>query len=183
MSSLSRSHDARVETKEGSTQILVEVTTVMHVFRVMAIAILVMPIVELIAFVLVAEAVGFGAALTLLILVSLAGVVLLGRVARTSAMRRGGTTAEVRITATSFTNTGATAGIAGILLTVPGFITGLLGASAMVPTFRRWMLAGLRRGLAAKTRGNTSDVIDLEPTEWRALPTRQLPRRKRRTGE
>jgi UPF0716 protein FxsA len=170
-----------METRVGPAQILVEVSTVMRILRILAIAILVMPIAELIAFILVAEVVGFARALILLIAVSLAGLVLLGRIARAAATRPRGRTEDLQIAATSFANTGATAGIAGLLLTVPGFITGLLGASAMVPTFRRWMLAGLRRGLAAKTRDNTSDVIDLAPTEWRALPTRQLPRRKRRT--
>jgi UPF0716 protein FxsA len=153
----------------------------MHALRIIAVAILVMPIAEVIAFILVAEVVGFAKALTLLIAVSLAGVVLLGRIARTTAMRPHGRAEDLRITAISYGNTGATAGIAGILLIIPGFITGLLGASAMVPMFRRWMLADLRRRLAAKTRDDTSDVIDLAPTEWRALPTRRLPRRKRPT--
>jgi UPF0716 protein FxsA len=165
----------------GPTQILVEVSPLMHALRIIAIAILVMPIAELIAFMLVAEVVGFAKALTLLIAVSLTGLVLLSRMARATATRSYGRAEDLQITATSFANTGATAGIAGILLIIPGFITGLLGASAMVPTFRRWMLAGLRRGLAAKARDNTSDVVDLAPSEWRALPTRRLPRRKRRT--
>jgi UPF0716 protein FxsA len=152
----------------------------MHVLRMIAIAMLILPIAEIIAFVLVAQAVGFGAALMLLILVSLAGVVLLGRAARIAAIRPRGRMDDLQVTGMSFASPGASAGIAGILLIVPGFITGVLGASAMVPPFRRWMLAGIRYGLTNKRRDDAKDVLDLTPSEWRVLPTRQLPRRKRR---
>jgi UPF0716 family protein affecting phage T7 exclusion len=63
--------------------------------------------------------------------------------------------------------------LGGILLVFPGFITDLLGAALLVPSFRRWAGAALRN-LARKRRrgGPDAPVIDLEPDQWHRLPDR-----------
>jgi UPF0716 protein FxsA len=68
---------------------------------------------------------------------------------------------------------GFAAMLGGILLVFPGFITDLIGAALLVPSFRRWASAMLRN-LARKRRRGRHDapVIDLEPDQWRRLPDR-----------
>jgi UPF0716 protein FxsA len=146
----------------------------MHPAKVIAIGLLALPIVEISAFVVVASLVGFFAAFLLLILVSCAGILVLrhfgGGVTslRTAAGRS-------RIAAASLDGSGAAAGVGGILLIIPGFATGLLGALMVFPLSRRWLVTLCRRLLSADRRPVDPEILDLSPDEWRALPNPKLP--------
>jgi UPF0716 protein FxsA len=140
---------------------------------------LLLPAAEFLVFLLVAWAIGFWTALGLMLLTSLAGVFVLRRI------NRGGFTAFRRVlrdrevAATTMQGGGLLVAFAGILLVLPGFITDLLGAGLLVPPLRRRFGAALGRAIRRKPQTTgPGAVIDLAPTEWKALPDRK-PRRSR----
>jgi UPF0716 protein FxsA len=141
--------------------------------RVIGWGLVALPAAEIAAFVLVASLTGLSTALVMLILVSFLGVLVLRHVG-IGAVRRlrmaGGAGA---IGAVNLTGADLGAALGGVLLVIPGFISGLLGAIVVFPTSRQWLLAALRRYFSAP-RGR-SDVVDLAPEEWRELPRRKLP--------
>lgn len=142
-----------------------------------AIALLLLPAAEVVAFLLVAWAIGFLPALGLMVLTSLAGGLVLrhagrGQIAHLRvAMRHNGVT-EVAGHAGSLMFA-----LGGILLLLPGFITDLLGAGLLVAPVRRWLGATIGRVLGATERPTgPGSVIDLAPDEWRPVPDQKLPK-------
>jgi UPF0716 protein FxsA len=127
-----------------------------------------LPVAEVVAFVLVAHLTSIATAIMLLILVSLSGVLVLRRsgtaVGRT-ASDGGGRIASIRLGGFD-----PGKGLAGVLLVVPGFVTGILGLLVMVPVSRQWLLAALTRFFVRSAKPQTPDVIDLAPGDWRELP-------------
>jgi UPF0716 protein FxsA len=147
----------------------------MNVAKWLLLAILALPIAELIVFVAVAAAIGFGWALGLVLASSLAGGLILrhaggnhiGRVR--TAMNQG------TFTAIQADSTGAAALFAGILLLIPGFITDVLAVLLLI--------APLRRALAETFGGaqpprRTDGIVDLEPEQWQRVPDKELPDRR-----
>jgi UPF0716 protein FxsA len=145
----------------------------MHPIKLIAVGLLAWPAAEIVTFVCVAAAVGFTNALFLLLLMSFAGLFVLrhfsGDVTRSRAA--GGAT----IAAATLSGPGMAPGLGGILLLIPGFVTGVLGLVMLFPVSRRWLLAGCRRVFAAGRRPADPDIIDLAPNEWRPLPGAKLP--------
>jgi UPF0716 protein FxsA len=142
-----------------------------------AIALLLLPAAEVVAFLLVAWAIGFLPALGLMVLTSLAGGLVLrhagrGQIAHLRvAMRNHGVT-EVAGHAGSIMFA-----LGGILLLLPGFITDLLGAGLLVAPVRRWLGATIGRAMGATKRPTgPGSVIDLAPEEWRPVPDQELPK-------
>ncbi len=141
------------------------------------IALLLLPLAEIVAFLLVAWAIGFFPALGLMILTSIAGGVVLHRVGR-------GQFAQVRvamrqsaIATVAAQSGGVLVALGGILLLLPGFITDLVGAGLLVGPVRRWLGATIGRAIAEGRRATGPDaVIDLGPDEWRAVPDEKLPK-------
>jgi UPF0716 protein FxsA len=146
----------------------------MRLFKIIAIGLLAWPVAEIAAFIFVATFVGVPTALLLMILVSVAGLLILrhfgGAVTRSRA-----STGHAKIAAENLDGTGMAPGLGGILLVIPGFITGLLGVLTLFPISRRWLLAGCRRLFAANRQAAGSEIIDLAPNEWRPLPGPKLP--------
>jgi UPF0716 protein FxsA len=146
----------------------------MRPFKMIAIGLLAWPVAEIAAFIFVATFVGVPTALLLMFLVSVAGLLILrhfgGGVTRlrTSA-------GHARIAAVNLDGTGMAPGLGGILLVIPGFITGLLGVLTLFPVSRRWLLAACRRLFAASRQTGSPQIIDLAPNEWRPLPGPKLP--------
>ena len=64
---------------------------------------------------------------------------------------------------------------AGILLLIPGFITDVLGLLLLIAPLRR-ALAALIRPKAARPRND--GVVDLEPEQWHQVPDPALPERR-----
>jgi len=143
----------------------------MHVAKAFAYGLVILPAAELAVFIIVAAFIGVPGALALLILVSLSGVIVLRRLGG-GAFRRLradiGRKEDVRLG-----GSGIGAWIGAILLIVPGFITGLLGAALVVPASRRKLIALVRR-FYLKRRNSEPDVIDLAPHEWQRLPKSKL---------
>ena len=148
----------------------------MYPIRAIVWGLVALPAAEIAAFVVVASLTGLSTAIVLLILVSLSGVLVL-RSAGIGTMRRLRTAgAVVEIAAVDLQGSDLGTALGGILLVIPGFITGLLGAIVVFRRSRQWLLAALKRYFSAPRR--RSDVLDLGPQEWHELP----PRRLRRPG-
>ena len=143
-----------------------------------AIAILLLPAAEVAVFLLVVWAIGFGPALGLMILTSVAGGLVLRRAGRGEiaavglAMRRRSPDGPAQ-------RGGIGLALSGILLLLPGFITDLLGAALLVPSFRRRIGGTLARMITRpRPAAGPGTVIDLAPDQWHVIPDQ--PRRKRR---
>jgi UPF0716 protein FxsA len=142
-----------------------------------AIALLLLPAAEVVAFLLVAWAIGFLPALSLMILTSFAGGVVLRRAGR-------GKFADIRIAmrqsgvARVATDAGGVMfAIGGILLLLPGFITDLVGTGLLIRPTRRWLGAAIGHALRVpRAASGPPTVVDLSPDEWRAVPDKELPR-------
>jgi len=141
-------------------------------------AVMALPVAEIMVFIVVAAQLGLLATLALMGLTSLAGIALLRRAGPTRIAQFRGTTDDGILRTASVG--GLPMILAGLLLTIPGFLTDVAGALVLIPTTRRWLLsqAAERAGL-----GPSSQVIDLAPEEWRRLPEqepgRDPPRRRR----
>ena len=133
--------------------------------------ILLLPVMELVAFVLVASAIGLGKAVLLQVAISLIGVAMLGSLvseAKAKARNGGGGVMSFALDADH-----GLRGLAGLLFAVPGFLTDALGVLALVPEVRR-RLRGFLSGskpepAAAPRRSAAPEMLDLDAREWREV--------------
>ena len=143
--------------------------------------ILVLPVAEIATFVVVGLLIGFGWAMLLLLAGSVAGLVVLrqagrGRLAR---FRRAVTqtgAASLKDNAAGFLDIAA-----GLLLLLPGFLTGVAGLALLIGPVRRRIVSALG-GLIQKVDPDRRRVVDLDPAEWRQLPDRDAPHNRRGPG-
>jgi UPF0716 protein FxsA len=152
----------------------------MHPVKIIALGLLALPVGEIAAFILVAGLVGFSTAFVLLILGSFAGLLVLRQVGGGAVTRLRTAAGNAAVTGVTLDGAGMAAVLGGILLVIPGFITGLLGAMVMFPASRRWFLTAFGRLFSAARRPSGPQIVDLAPDEWRPLPNPKLPPRKRR---
>jgi UPF0716 protein FxsA len=143
--------------------------------------ILVLPLAEIATFVVMGLLIGFGWALLLLVAISVAGLVVLrqggrGRLAR---FRRAVSQADahsLEANAAGFLDVAA-----GLLLLLPGFLTGVAGIALFVGPVRN-RIAGAIGALVRKADPQRRRVVDLEPDEWRQMPDRDAPQNRHRPG-
>ncbi|HMA71363.1 MAG TPA: FxsA family protein [Xanthobacteraceae bacterium] len=145
----------------------------MRPVKMIAIGLLAWPAAEIVAFIVVATLVGVPIALLLVILISLAGLLILRRFGGFARWRTAGGSAGVATV--TLDGTGIATGVGAILLVIPGFITGLLGALILFPTSRRWLSAGWQRLSTPGRQPSAHGTIDLAPDEWRPLSDPTLP--------
>ena len=144
-------------------------------------AILLLPLAEIAAFVLVATLVGVTPALLLLLVSTLAGLLVLRAAGRghiagfrnAAAEAAGGAAPGPQAVAG-----GVLTVLAGVLLLVPGFLTSLLGVLLLIQPVRRVFGERVRAWLLR--RPATRGAVDLEPGEWRRVPDRELSNDSRR---
>ena len=147
----------------------------LNVGKWIAIGLLALPPIEILAFVLVAAAIGVTGALLLMIATTIAGVMLLRQGGRGQVTRLRTAVADGDAIGTVVQASGIARVAAGILLIVPGFVTDALGALLLVPAFRRWLGATIRHAVTAKRRqAGEPAVIDLAPSEWERVGDRKL---------
>jgi len=140
------------------------------------VGILLLPVAEVAAFVLVGLLIGFLWAFLLTIATSIAGFVVLRRAGRGRLARFRAAVSENNMAGIEANTSGFLLVLAGILLFLPGFLTDLAGAVLLIgPLRRRWAAAfrGIVSG-GANSRGR--EVIDLKPDEWRQMPDRDSKR-------
>lgn len=141
-----------------------------------------LPIAELAVFLLVAGFIGLIAALALMLLTSVLGVLLLKQAGRTGLAQLNESVRTQNIGTGS--GTGSETGLghvaatasAGLLLFVPGFLTDLLGVLILLPAFRQWIGPQLQRVATGGPTPSSPPVIDLEPGEWRQVAQPKLRR-------
>jgi Protein affecting phage T7 exclusion by the F plasmid len=155
----------------------------MNVAKWLVLGLLALPLAELAVFIAVAAAWGFVTALALLIGLSLAGGVILRRaggnhVQRVRVAMRDGFGRQ-EFSALSADGTGGLTLLGGLLLAVPGLITGAIGLLVLlVPLWRSLSGAAVGRSLTAP-----DGVVDLEPEQWRRVDDPRLPERERDGAE
>lgn len=156
------------------------------------IGLLLLPVVELAAFVLVALTIGWMAAAVLFVATSVIGIVVLKRSGRAHLSRLREAVANGGVAAVRVDSPSLGVMVGGILLVFPGFVTDLVGALLFIPQLRRWASARIGRALKASPTRRNASAIDLAPEEWRQVAERQVEhdrdgeqdrRRKRRDGE
>jgi len=145
-----------------------------------AITLLLLPAAEVVAFLLVAWAIGFLPAIALMILTSFAGGAVLRYAGR-------GKLADIRVAMqqsgaarVATDGGGLMFAVGGILLLLPGFITDLMGAGLLIRPIRRWFGAAIGHALRVPRAASGPAVLDLAPDEWRAVPNKELPRPEHR---
>jgi UPF0716 protein FxsA len=152
----------------------------MSLVKLVFIAVLVLPAAELAAFLLVAALIGWIPAAALFVATSVIGVMLLRKSGRQNLAQLRTAFAQDGIRSLHLETPGAGAMLGGILLVFPGFITDALGAMLLLPPLRRWLANMLTRRAeaAAQRRRQDQQIIDLEPSEWQALPDGRRGRRR-----
>jgi UPF0716 protein FxsA len=135
-----------------------------------------LPLMELVVFITIALAIGFGAALGLILLSCIAGMLLLRHAGGSHISRLRVAMAEGNFSTLQADATGGMILLSGVLLVIPGFITDALGLALLFPPLRRAVLGlvGLRPGAARADDG----VVDLDPAQWHRVPDRELPDRR-----
>jgi UPF0716 protein FxsA len=135
----------------------------MNVAKYLLLALLVLPAMELAAFIVVAAAIGILPALGLVAATSLAGALILRQAGGNHIARVRVALGEGSFTALQADGTGGLMLLAGILLLIPGFITDILGLLLLLAPLRRLLGAGFGRG-GPRNRGD--GVVDLAPEQW-----------------
>jgi UPF0716 protein FxsA len=137
------------------------------------IAILLLPLAEILAFILVAALAGFLPALLLMLATTLAGFVVLRRAGRGRIARFRVAVADTDVAGIQANTSGFLTVLAGLLLFLPGFLTDLIGAALLIGPVRRWCGRTFRRWVGRRTPPDRS-TIDLAPGEWQQLSDREL---------
>lgn len=146
----------------------------MHILRRIALFLLILPLLEVVVFVLVAASIGFWNAVLAAVATSVAGALLL-RTAGQPRLRQFQSSLAGGV-AFSADGAGLFTVLAGFLLLLPGFLTDLLAILLLVPAVRRLFGAAITRYMRSQGAAPTPGVVDLEPGEWRDEPRRSLPR-------
>jgi UPF0716 protein FxsA len=125
---------------------------------------------ELVAFAAVVHLIGFAGAILACILTTLAGLSTLRRVGlsailwlwlRQAVARQ---TSEQRALSREAVLDGTLAGLGGVLLILPGFVSDLVGLALAAPSVRFWVTERLKLGKVG--RPAAPKAIELVPWEW-----------------
>lgn len=138
-------------------------------------AVLLLPLLELAAFIAVAAQIGFLPALALIAAGSFAGVLILRQAGGNHIARVKVALGEGSFTALQADGRGGLILLAGILLAIPGFITDALGLLLLIPPLRQAIAAAFGRAAPAQ---RADGVVDLPPEQWRRVPDPELPDRR-----
>ncbi len=145
----------------------------MFVAKYLLLAVLALPMAELVVFILVAYSIGFGWALALVALTSLIGMMVLRLGGGSHIERAKIVLGPQRVSALQADAPGLMTLLAGFLLLIPGFITDLIGLLLLIAPLRRFIGAMLLR-TAERHASHRPDVVDLAPDDWRTVPDRKL---------
>jgi UPF0716 protein FxsA len=140
---------------------------------------LLLPVGEIAAFVLVATILGVVPAFALLVGLSVAGALVLRRAGSGRLGRLKTAAAKGDIPAMAASSGGILTVLGGILLLLPGFLTAVAGISLMLAPVQRWIGRTLHRTVERRTgrsaRSGRPGVVDLEPREWQQVADPRLP--------
>ena len=146
----------------------------MNVAKWALLALLMLPFLELAAFIIMTAIIGFGWALSLLLAGSLAGLLILRHVGGNHIARIRVAVDQASFTPLRVDGFGGVLLFAGILLVIPGFISDLLALVLLAAQVRH--AAGAALGKRTATARNDG-VVDLTPEQWHQMPDPSLPHR------
>jgi UPF0716 protein FxsA len=141
--------------------------------RLGLVAVLVLPLLEFVAFSWVAQRIGFIPALFALVATSFIGLSLLRRQGVKAASRLAGALRRDGTLPEGATREGLMVALGGILMILPGFITDAIGFVLIAPSLARSILSPPPAAPRPSQRPPRADprgrVVDLDPQEWRAM--------------
>jgi UPF0716 protein FxsA len=155
----------------------------MRLAKWLLLGLLLLPLGEIAAFVLVAAILGVFPAFALLIAGSVTGALVLrhagsGRLRRLKTAAKTGDIPDIRANSGSLLTV-----LGGLLLLLPGFLTGIVGILLLLPPVQRWIGRALGRMIERGTRAaGRPAVVDLEREEWQQVPEPRLPHRRPQRG-
>ena len=160
----------------------------MGMVKTIACGLLLLPVAEIFVFFIAVGLFGFARTVILVLLISLAGLLVVRRVfacrggfksgphadetGRSFGYSRGGTARTDQVV---FAGLDPATLTGGVLLLVPGLITGLLGVLVLHRQSRQWLLRMVDRRGPARPRDPGPRVVELSPSEWKRLPERMPP--------
>jgi UPF0716 protein FxsA len=144
------------------------------------IGLVLLPIAEIVVFILVAATIGWIWTVLLFLATSAVGLMVLKRTGRGDLDRFRTAVSQGGIRAIHLDTPGLGAMVGGILLVFPGFITDLIGALLFVPPLRRWAGATMGRALKKRRAKHDPSVVDLTPDEWHQVSDRTPKEHRRR---
>jgi UPF0716 protein FxsA len=151
------------------------VETPMNVAKWLLLAVLALPLAELVVFIAVAANIGFAWALLLMLATSLTGVLVLRHAGGNHIARMRVAMNQGSFTALQADGSGGLVLLAGILLLIPGFITDFVGLLLLLAPLRQAIGAMFGHG---QKPGRGDGVVDLPPEQWRRVPDPALPDRR-----
>ena len=134
---------------------------------------LVVPLVEIAAFIVVGGQIGVAATLILILVTAIIGTMLLRRQGLAIVQQIRQELEANRIPARQLAD-GAMIAVAGILLLTPGFVTDAIGFALFVPAFRAlvWRQIGKRLDVTVKSAQGPAprhpDIVELDESEYSA---------------
>jgi UPF0716 protein FxsA len=140
----------------------------MNVAKWLLLALLTLPLAELVVFIVVASYIGFAWAVLLVLAGSLAGAQVLRHAGGNHIARVRVALDQGSFTAMQADGRGGAILLAGILLLIPGFITDAVGLAVLASTFLRHQPPPVR----------DDGVVDLAPEQWQRVPDQALPGRR-----
>jgi UPF0716 protein FxsA len=146
----------------------------MNVAIWLLIAVLALPLAEIVLFVLVAIWIGFLWALLAVVATSCAGALMLRMGGGSHVDRMKVVMGPQRVTALQSDSAGTMYLLAAILLLIPGFITDIVGLLLLITPLRRMLGALLLKVFTAGSSRPRDGVVDLDPDDWRQVPDAQL---------
>ena len=128
---------------------------------------------EILAFSLIAGAVGFGGALFLCLLTSLGGIAMLRRLGLSTAWRLRRAMAarsheEAGLSRDAMVDGGLVA-LGSVLLILPGFVSDFCGLALAAPSVRGWLTEKFQNGRTSRGVGGrkaSPTLVELDPQEW-----------------
>jgi UPF0716 protein FxsA len=152
----------------------------MNVAIWLLIAVLALPLAEILLFVLVAVWIGFLWALLAVVTTSLIGALMLRIGGGSHVERMSVVLGPQRASALQSDSAGTMYLLTAVLLLIPGFITDAIGLLLLIAPLRRALGALLLKVFTSAQAQRRDGVVDLDPDEWRQVPDAQLRDRKDR---
>jgi UPF0716 protein FxsA len=138
------------------------------------IGLLLLPLAEIVAFILIAIVIGWLWTIGLFLATTLAGMIVLKRAGRRDLDQLRAEVSRDGVAAVRLDSSSLGPLIGGILLVFPGFITDLIGALLLVPVIRRWLGRMLRRTRTQREGSQRPSVVDLTPEEWHQISEKTI---------
>jgi UPF0716 family protein affecting phage T7 exclusion len=146
----------------------------MKLIKWAVVALLGLPALELLAFLIIAALIGWLWAMLLVVASSLVGIRLLRKFGRQDVARMRDGLAADGLRAIHLEDPAVARTAGALLLALPGFITDACGLALFIPALRRRIAAALITLARTRPVRSQDQIIDLSPAEWKEEQSEQL---------